>query len=117
MTLLREARAAGLDVTLVGEQLVIRGPKRLDLLARSVLAEKHTVVQALADEAREVAWRIAAMRPQVTQAGAMPLLLARRDVRFPPRTCCSCGDPLGVSVRYRCGPCTAAVLAVLAEIR
>jgi hypothetical protein len=117
MTLLRDARAAGLDVGVVGEELVIRGPKRLESLARSVLAEKHRVLEALADEAREVAWRIAAMRPQVTQSGAMPLLLARRGDHLPPRTCCSCGDPLGACDRYRCALCTAAVFAVLDEVR
>ena len=61
----------------------------------------------------EVAWRLAAMRPQVPKIGAVPLLIARPDAPTPAGTCLSCGDPLSGGAVYRCGPCVeAAVWAI-----
>jgi hypothetical protein len=117
LTLLRDARTAGLAVTTDGDRLIIRGPRALESLARSVLAAKPAVLAALATETDEVAWRIAAMRPQVPASGPVPLLLARSGIHFPLVSCCSCGDPLPAPHRYRCDPCTAAVIAVLEAAR
>src|SRR4029450_9060506 len=94
MTLLREARSVGLQVSVSGELLVVTGPPHLEPIARSLLNEKPQVIEALFEELHEVSWRSQAMRPQGTREGALPLLLARRGVRFPLGTCCSCGDPL-----------------------
>jgi hypothetical protein len=47
LTLLEEARAAGLVVTVVGEQLQIVGPRRAESVARRLLAHKTEVLQAL----------------------------------------------------------------------
>ncbi|MEX1172013.1 MAG: hypothetical protein WEG56_05300 [Chloroflexota bacterium] len=112
LTLLREARVAGLRVTVSGDRLVVQGPRRLEPIARQLLAEKRTIVEALTAE-QEVAWRIDAMRPQVTRSGAIPLLLARPVGALGLRTCCSCGEPLAPAERYRCRPCVAAAVAVL----
>ena len=115
LMLLRDARRAGLKVTADGDTLVVQGPRRLEPIAQTLLAEKPRILKALAEE-HEVKWRIDAMRPQVPANGAIPFLLARPDVRSPVRTCCSCGDPLGPDERYRCGPCIAAAVAVLETI-
>ncbi|MFI5040452.1 MAG: hypothetical protein ACHQNA_01165 [Acidimicrobiales bacterium] len=99
-----------------GDRLVIEGPRRLEAIAHALLAEKPTVLRALAEE-DQVAWRIAVMRPQVPSIGAIPHLLARPGVRFPLGSCCSCGDGLGPADRYRCPPCAAAAVVVLGERR
>ena len=48
VALLAEARAAGLTVQADGDRLVIRGPRRCDALARSILAHKADVMALLA---------------------------------------------------------------------
>ncbi len=115
LMLLLQARLAGLQVTTSGDQLVVRGPRRLETMARALLAEKPQVMRALAVEG-EVGWRIEAMRPQLTAQSAIHLLLARPGIPFEPRSCCSCGDALAASDRYRCGPCVAAAVAVLGTV-
>ena len=112
LTLLREARQAGLFVTTHGQSLVVQGPRRLEPVARRLLAAKASIIDALTEE-QEVAWRVAAMRPQMTRTGAIPLLLARSGAPFEVGGCCSCGDTLVPGERYRCRPCVAAVVAVL----
>src|SRR6266478_6719489 len=49
LTLLREARAAGLSLARDGDELVIRGPRRAEPVARLLLSRKAEVIQALAD--------------------------------------------------------------------
>jgi hypothetical protein len=89
----------------------------LEPLARTILAEKPQILAALVDEEREVAWRIASMRPQVSANGPIPLLIARAVAGRSARTCCSCGDPLEPDDRYRCQPCATAVVSILLERR
>ncbi len=113
--LLQQARLAGLHVTTSGATLVVQGPRRLEPIARTLLAEKPQVMQVLADE-REVAWRIDAMRPQVTAKGAIPLLLVRPDATRGRGLCCSCGESLGPNDRYRCRACVIAAVAVLESV-
>ena len=48
LTLLRQAREAGLAVALDGDRLVIRGPKRAEPVARLLIQNKPEVVAALA---------------------------------------------------------------------
>ena len=115
LTLVREARRAGLEVRTAGTQLVVRGPRRLESVAMALLDHKPAVLRALVEE-DEIAWRASAMRPHVPVTGAIPLLLARPGGRFTPGTCCSCGDPLARVDRYRCGPCVDAVVRVLGEL-
>lgn len=116
LTLLREARRAGLQVAARGDKLVVQGPRRLESVARSLLAEKPRILRALAEE-REIAWRVDAMRPFMTSAGAIPLLLARPQASRPIGSCCSCGDRLDADERYRCKLCVAAAMAVLRTTR
>ncbi|MGO9179009.1 MAG: hypothetical protein ACLQBX_01965 [Candidatus Limnocylindrales bacterium] len=115
LILLSEARFAGLRVTASGNQLVVQGPRRLEPMARLLLAEKPTILRALAEE-QEVAWRIDAMRPHVPATGAIPLLLARPDAMRCAGLCCSCGDPVGPAEGYRCAPCVAAAVALLGTV-
>lgn len=81
----------------------------LDLARRFLIEDRPALDPA-------VAWRIAAMRPQVHAEGSIPLFLARPDARRPPGTCCSCGESLAPDERYRCGPCVAAAVAVLEAV-
>jgi hypothetical protein len=50
MTLLHEARAAGLVVSVEGDTLKIRGPRRADPVAQKLIAHKPVVVNALQAE-------------------------------------------------------------------
>jgi hypothetical protein len=112
LVLLRQARLAGLQVRGDGDRLVVHGPRRLEPVARTLLAEKPGILRALAEE-HEIAWRVDAMRSRVPATGAIPLLLALPGVRFQLGTCCSCGEQLAPDDRYRCGPCADAAVAVL----
>jgi hypothetical protein len=64
----------------------------------------------------DIDWRIAAMRPQITAEGAIPLLLARPGANIGPTSCCSCGDRLRPDDHFRCQPCAKASIAVVAEV-
>jgi hypothetical protein len=50
MTLLQEARAAGLAVNVEGDKLVIRGPRRAEAVAMRLLKYKPDVLAALRGE-------------------------------------------------------------------
>ena len=81
---------------------------------RSDLARHRDAIRAFLD-ADPVGWRAAVMATRVPRTGAIPMLLARPGIRFPPGSCCSCGDPLDRDHGYRCEPCAAAAVAVLEE--
>jgi len=114
--LLAAAREAGLEVRVEADELVIRGPRTQDALARQVLAEKPVVLALLSAEDADVAWRVAAMRPQVPRRGAIPMLIARQVTSSLGR-CISCGERLHEGVMVRCSPCARAAWVVLHEIR
>lgn len=50
MSLLREARAAGLLVMVHGDQLVVRGPRRAEAVAQRLLDHKAEIVAALVND-------------------------------------------------------------------
>ena len=81
---------------------------------RVVLARHSDAILALFD-ADPVDWRAAVMAVQVPRTGAIPLLVAQPGIRFPPGSCCSCGDPRPAD-RYRCAPCAAAAIHALAAV-
>ncbi len=87
----------------------------LSAAERSDLARHRNAILAVLD-ADPVGWRAAVMATQVPRTGATSLLLARPGIRFPPKSCYSCGDPLLAADRCRCGPCVSAVVAVLEEL-
>ncbi len=113
---LAEARAGGLEVRAEANRLVIRGPRSQQDLARRLLDRKGEVLALLAAEDAEVAWRAAAMRPQVPARGPIPVLVAR-DLRTGPDGCISCGNPLAGGPSVRCAPCARASWLVLHELR
>ncbi|MBI4507217.1 MAG: hypothetical protein HY691_16930 [Chloroflexi bacterium] len=80
VTLLVQARAAGLDVHADGDRLVVRGPKSAEPLARQLLAAKVEIMPLLAAAAAERAaegnYR-ADPRPELPDHAAWTLLLAR----------------------------------------
>lgn len=82
---------------------------------RADLSRHRNAIRAFLD-ADPVGWRAAVMATQVPQTRAIPLLLARPGIRFSPKSCCSCGDHLLPTDRYRCQSCTAAAFAVLKEL-
>ena len=114
--LLAEARAVGLEVRADGGRLVVRGPRSRAELAERVLARKRDVLERLATEAADVAWRAEAMRSQVPHRGPIPFLVALNIVPVPGR-CLSCGEPLAEDQVARCAPCAQAAWLILHQVR
>lgn len=83
---------------------------------RADLARHRNAIRAFLD-ADPVGWRAAVMATQAPRSGAVPMLLARPGIRLPLGSCCSCGDPLTATDRYRCQPCVTAVVTVLEKLR
>ena len=97
-------------------QLRYRPQAALSQAECSVLAvQREAILDCLASD--PVGWRAAVMATQIRSGHALPLLLARPGIRFPLGMCCSCGDQLAESDRYRCASCTAATLAALKASR
>jgi hypothetical protein len=116
MTVLTEARAAGLEVRVEPGRLVVRGPRALETIARRLLERKGDVLALLTAEDADVAWRIDVMRPQVPRRGAIPVLVAREQAPEP-GCCVSCGDQLYEGATFRCALCARAVWVVVHEVR
>src|SRR5262245_46764072 len=116
VTMLTEARAAGFEVRIAPGQLILRGPRSQERVARQLLARKAEVVAALFAEDADITWRAAVMRPQVPARGPIPVLVVR-DIVPVSGSCISCGDPLPAHASLRCLPCARAVWAVLHEMR
>jgi hypothetical protein len=122
LKLLRRARDAGLAVQVEGDKLVIRGPKRAELVARLLIDHKPEVMAALvpadppAPEAgesdpdpawwrrqclvRAINWELSGARPESRARGiAWGELLnewhKRHGRRWPASQCAGCGRPLG----------------------
>lgn len=116
VTALARARDVGLQVWVEPDRLVVRGPRSLEPVARSVLAQSREVSALLEAEEGEFAWRVSAMRPRVPAKGPI-LLLVARDLAPAPGSCLSCGDPLPGGRAVRCALCIRAARRVLVEIR
>ncbi len=144
LTLLEEARAAGLTVRADGEQLVVRGPRSAEVLARALLAQKTAVLAALApspDFSRSrvpafprctdeestpitaasdpaLARRVAAMRARHPRPWRCPPFLTAHDVPRGAGGCHSCGEPLQPltdGLSARCAMCAHAARLLLDE--
>lgn len=94
--------------------LRFRPRQALSNAERAALACHRDAILALF-EADPIGWRVAVMAPQVPRTGAIPLLIARPGIWFPPGSCCSCGDPRTAD-HYRCAPCAAATVQALATV-
>jgi len=106
LTLLRQARQAGLVVALDGERLVIRGPKRAEQMARLLIENKPEIVAALAGPSewhaghREALTYWGALHPteEATQLawGELQNRWHRLHTeRVPEWQCAGCGEPIG----------------------
>ncbi len=115
IALLTKARSAGLRVRAEGNCLRLDGPRRLEPLARALLARKAEVLEGLAVEEAEVAWRVGRMLPQVSTRGPIPFFVARQT-RGGADTCASCGEAVGAG-KIRCYLCVAAAEQVLNAVR
>ncbi len=98
LTILREARAAGLEIKVDGGRLVVRGPKSAAPLAERLLEMKPEIIPLLESEDNEVMWRVEAMRQQIRPGLIIPFLVARRDFLDALGCRLSCGDPCGPGV-------------------
>ena len=131
LTMLSEARAAGLIVMADGDRLVIRGPRSADTIARRLLANKAVVMAALAavcgpddgragslqddDGGRFADW---VRRPDSRgrmgwQAPETPVMVPFDDLPRPGPPCPKCGSLelwQSVAGTWRCCHCDAAAL-------
>jgi hypothetical protein len=79
----------------------------------------HDVETAKAEDDPEVAWRVAALRPQVPTRGPIPHLVVRLDnpAVSVQGHCRSCGDLLPEGRQFCCAQCVRAVEIVLNAVR
>ena len=100
------AVSRGADLSLSSDQV------RLRPLQTLTTADRETLHAARADQpriARELLWRVTAMRGQIPpRPQPLPLLVARLDLSAP-GVCVSCGDPLPAGHDARCALCALAV--------
>lgn len=134
LEVLAQARAASLTLKPNGDRLKVRGPQEALDAWRDTLREHKPAIMALLTEeamreAREVAWRVAALRPHVARLGPLRLPPVRDGV--PPLVsqdplsgalnygtyCASCGEPRESSQTYHCRPCACARQIVLLDVR
>lgn len=120
--LLAEVRALGVELRAASDGSRILYHPRDALTPEWVerlRQHKPEVLALLSEVEAEVAWRVAAMRPQVPPRGAIGRLVARPDAPSvdAPRRCGSCGDPLPDDCRYVCALCQQAKWLVLNEQR
>jgi hypothetical protein len=105
LTLLRRAHAAGLSVAAEGDKLVIRGPRRAEPVALTLLNHKPDVLAALDEAAgwrarhREALAHHAALHPPAEAArlawGELECRWHRlHGARVPPEQCAGCGKPI-----------------------
>ena len=113
----REARAAGLDIRIDGDRLIVRGPRSAAPIAERLLGMKREIIALLEGQDDEVTWRVGAMRAQLRPGAPIPFLVARRDLSDAPGLCPSCDAALADGRRFRCAPCVSAVERVLNEVR
>jgi hypothetical protein len=84
-------------------------PAAADLL-KELAAHKHEALRFLS----EIEWRAAVMRKQVPhRPRAIPLLVARPEVRYRVGHCYSCGVRLADADRQSCDACVRAAWTVL----
>ena len=105
--LLIELRARGVVIEAAGDRLKVDAPKGVVTPElREALAEHKIEVLALITVTeKEIAWRVAAMLPQIPDHGPIPFLVAREAVEPQAGCCLSCGEVLAADDRYRCTPC------------
>jgi hypothetical protein len=121
LTLIAQARAAGLTLRADGDRLVVTGPRSAEALAMQLLDHKPTVLAVLTHDDAEVAWRVTAFRTRIPAHGPIwPPRLRDTPLTDTPGHCTLCGDalPTDPEPRFpRCAPCIRALWIVLHETR
>lgn len=113
--LIEELRSRGVTLEAAGDRIRVDAPKgALTPELRLVLTDRKVEIIALLKSGEaEIAWRTAAMLPQIPDKGSLPFLVAREAVEPQAGCCLSCGDPLNQDDAYRCAACgRAANLAI-----
>ncbi len=109
------AVSRGAAVALPSDQL------RLDPLQILTTADRGTLRAARADQpriARELLWRVTAMRRQIPpRPQPIPFLVARPDVPCATGGCVACGDPRPLGHDARCGLCGLAAWVALGDAK
>ena len=107
------AVSRGAAVALPSDQL------RLHPMQILTTADRGTLRAACADQpriARELLWRVTAMRRQIPpRPRPIPFLVARPDVPCSAGGCVSCGDPRPPGHDARCGLCALAAWVALGD--
>ena len=107
------AVSRGAAIALSSDQL------RLDPLQILTTADRGTLRAARADQpriARELLWRVTAMRRQIPpRPQPIPFLVARPDVPCSAGGCVACGDPRPLGHDARCGLCALAAWVALGD--
>ena len=107
------AVSRGAAIALSSDQL------RLDPLQILTTADRGTLRAARADQpriARELLWRVAAMRRQIPpRPQPIPFLVARPDVPCSTGGCAACGDSRPPGHDARCGLCALAAWVALGD--
>ena len=107
------AVSRGADLSLSSDQARLR-PLRI-----LTTADRETLHAARSEQpriARELLWRVAAMRRQIPpRPQPLPFLVARRDVPSSTGGCASCGDSLPPSHDARCPLCALAAWVALGD--
>jgi hypothetical protein len=120
MTLVRQARAAGLALRVEGDMVVVQVLRSAEPLVEVLRQHKCDLLAPLACEEEEVAWRVQALRGRPPAHGPIIVpMVWQRLMRSgtSTRTCSLCDDLLPPDHQLRCGPCARAVEAVLNEVR
>jgi len=115
-----EAHTLGIRLVVDQGRLFYRTREAVPLdFHRRLQVHKPEVVALLSETNHTVAWRVAAIRPQVPVRGPIPFLIARQASKSlgEPPWCLSCGDALGEGRTVRCVPCVLAIEHVLNEAR
>ena len=110
--LVADLRVRGIELVARAGSILAWPPKSLTEVEVDAVRLHRAALLAMLEG--ELSWRVEAMRPQVTAAGAIPLLVARPFTRAPgPGSCISCGSPVLPTQRARCRLCLLAVQLVL----
>ncbi len=115
MTLLDEARRSGLRVWAEGNQLKVQGHPSLERLAQRVLAEKPSILSALAADDPDVALRVRVMQAVLVPGKPIPVLTVLDTASGLDGRCLSCGRELPEYRTYRCDLCSHAAWLVAAR--
>ena len=118
--LLTDLAQAEITLTADGDKLRYQAPAGAltEERRQAIIRHRAELLTLLAQPSEEdIRWRHQAMCEQLSQwrGSGIPFLVARRDRPIQDGCCQSCGDPLPVSHKWRCPPCSAAATLAIAH--